>query len=331
MTFKQDWEKAEQQISLPDTTVEEMIKLAFPNNKLTSYSIISGGCANLNIKINLESGSLPFILRVYLRDKGAAYREQALGALLKKTVPVPQVYFIGDYKSYRFALTEFLPGITLRELLLSKIPHDIGAIMFKAGHVLAKIQAHHFSAAGFFDDSLMVTETASENDCNEFVVNSLMHPTVVECLGNDAITTIKHHFQALKTFLPSESESHLVHADFDPANILVDKIDDEWKITGVLDWEFAFSGSPLWDVANMLRYAHEMPAVFQASFIQGVATGLALPEHWQITVYLLNVMSLLDCLTRCTKKLRPKQCADISALITYFNGQLTKEQINFIR
>ncbi|MCX7116430.1 MAG: hypothetical protein NTW94_00685 [Legionellales bacterium] len=94
MTFKQDWEKAEQQISLPDTTVEEMIKLAFPNNKLTSYSIISGGCANLNIKINLESGSLPFILRVYLRDKGAAYREQTLGALLKKTVPLPQVYFI---------------------------------------------------------------------------------------------------------------------------------------------------------------------------------------------------------------------------------------------
>lgn len=323
MTFKQEWEKTEQQILLSDKVVEAMLKLAFPNKKLASYSIISGGCANLNVKIILEDENLSFILRVYLRDKGAAYREQALGVLLKSTVPIPQVYFIGDYKSYRFALTEYLPGITLRELLLSKIPHDIGTIMFKAGQVLAKIQAHHFPCPGFFDDHLMVAERSSENNYIEFVDNSLIHPTVMECLGSEVIATIKHHFNGLKIFLPNESESHLVHADFDPANILVDKIDDEWTITGVLDWEFAFSGSLLWDVANMLRYSHQLPTMFETSFIQGLSTELTLPEDWKTTIYLLNVMSLLDCLTRCTKELRPKQCADIIFLITYFNKQLS--------
>ena len=68
----------------------------------------------------MEDEELPFILRVYLRDKGAAYREQALAVLLKQAVPIPQVYFIGDYKSYRFALTEYLPGITLRELFVKQ-------------------------------------------------------------------------------------------------------------------------------------------------------------------------------------------------------------------
>lgn len=201
--------------------------------------------------------------------------------------------------------------------------HDIDAIMFKTGQVLAKIQSFHFPDSGFFDDNLMITQNSSENNYIEFVDNSLTHHNVMECLGSDVITTIKHHFNALKRFLPNEGESHLVHADFDPANILVDIIDDEWTITGVLDWEFAFSGSPLWDVANMLRYSHQMPAVFETSFIQGLSIKYPPPQDWEITIHLLNVMSLLDCLTRCTKELRPKQCRDIIGLITYFNGQLT--------
>lgn len=90
------------------------------------------------------------------------------------------------------------------------------------------------------------------------------------------------------------------------------------------DWEFAFSGSPLWDIANMLRYSHQMPTQFEASFIQGLATEFILPRDWKTTIYLLNVMSLLDCLTRCTKVLRPKQCADITTLINYFDGQLSQ-------
>ncbi len=192
------------------------------------------------------------------------------------------------------------------------------------GIEISYIQAHHFPSPGFFDDNLMVTERSSENNYIEFVDNSLIHPTVMECLCSEVITTIKHHFNGLKIFLPNESESHLVHADFDPANILVDKIDDEWTITGVLDWEFAFSGSPLWDVANMLRYSHQMPVMFEVSFTQGLITAFTLPKDWKITIHLLNVMSLLDCLTRCTKEVRPKQCADIIGLITYFNEQLTK-------
>ncbi len=321
MTFKQDWEKTEQ-LSLPHTMVEAMLKQAFSNKKLSSYSVISGGCTNLNIKIILEE-NLAFILRVYLCDKGAAYREQALGRLLKHTVPLPQVHYIGDYEEYRFALTEFISGMTLRELLLSKIPHDLGAIMVKTGEMFAKIQAHQFAEPGFFDNDLKISEKLPENAYIVFAEQSLSHLTVNDCLCSNMITRIKRHFHALKQFLPNEHESHLVHADFDPANILVNKRDEEWIITGVLDWEFAFSGSPLWDMANMLRYSHQMPAIFETSFIQGLATGFTLPKDWKVTIYLLNIMSLVDCLTRCTKMLRPKQCADITALIHYFDKQLS--------
>ncbi|TAL66430.1 MAG: hypothetical protein EPN84_00325 [Legionella sp.] len=156
----------------------------------------------------------------------------------------------------------------------------------------------------------------------QFAEKSLNHPTVIDCLGNELTAKIKQHFNALAKFFPNENESHLVHADFDPANILVDKIADEWTITGVLDWEFAFSGSPLWDIANMLRYAHQMPSAFAASFIQGLSTQFVLPQDWEMTIYLLNLMSLLDCLTRSTKTTKPKQCADIITLINYFEEKI---------
>jgi hypothetical protein len=55
MTFKANWEKVDKQIQLPVQTIDSMVQTAFPNKKMSSYKIISGGCANLNIEINLDT------------------------------------------------------------------------------------------------------------------------------------------------------------------------------------------------------------------------------------------------------------------------------------
>jgi hypothetical protein len=61
--------------------IEKMVRLAYPDKKLISHESIASGCANLNIKIQLEDEKHPLILRVSLRDKDATYREQRRGAL----------------------------------------------------------------------------------------------------------------------------------------------------------------------------------------------------------------------------------------------------------
>ncbi|MFM8454516.1 MAG: hypothetical protein ACKOAD_06130 [Gammaproteobacteria bacterium] len=78
--FKVDWEKTSVGYQLPEGWHEKMVRLAYPDKKLISSELIAGGCANLNIKIQLENESQPLILRIYLRDKDAAYREQKLAA-----------------------------------------------------------------------------------------------------------------------------------------------------------------------------------------------------------------------------------------------------------
>jgi aminoglycoside phosphotransferase (APT) family kinase protein len=116
-------------------------------------------------------------------------------------------------------------------------------------------------------------------------------------LDPSVIAEIKESIDQHASLFPNSDEKHLVHGDFDPANILVDKINGSWVVTGILDWEFAFSGSCLWDVANMLRYAHKMPHKFQDAFLKGLADGgVTLPENLRITVNLLNLLLLLDIL-----------------------------------
>ncbi len=118
-------------------------------------------------------------------------------------------------------------------------------------------------------------------------------------LSPEVISGIQKTIEQYAYLFPTGNERCLVHGDFDPANILVDKINGSWAVTGVLDWEFAFLGSYLWDVANMLRYAHKMPSEFQNAFIGGLKrSGIHLPSTWPTTIHLLNLCSLLDCLKR---------------------------------
>jgi hypothetical protein len=67
--FKTDWEKTSVTYQLPEVTIEKMVRLAYPDKKLTSSELIAGGCANLNFKIQLENEKHPLILRVYLCNK----------------------------------------------------------------------------------------------------------------------------------------------------------------------------------------------------------------------------------------------------------------------
>lgn len=316
MTFKQNWETSDTQHLPPNDSVKKMLYLAYSNKRLKSSYLISGGCANLNYQICLDDHKQPLLLRIYLRDKNSAYKEQKISEVLKASVPVPTFYYIGDLEEYRFAVTEFMPGITLRELLLSDRAHDLSNIMYRVGVLLGTISSFDFPG-----------ECIQESTYVDYAKRCLRHPTVLAQLDSHFISNINAHLEHYKNYFPGNEEKHLVHADFDPANILVDKINNDWQITAVLDWEFSFAGSVLCDMANMLRYAHQMPSAFEHSFLEGLNdSGIYLPEHWRISVHLLNLLSLFDCLQRSSPEHRPNQCADICSLIACISEQLDKNK-----
>lgn len=316
MPFKHDWEQAHTQSQISEATVSSMVAQAFPQAQLHAHKVLAGGCANLNIKIQLADTPTPFLLRIYKRDPQAALREEQLTALLKHTLPVPAVYFIGEHTGQHFAITEFMPGISLRDLLLNYPEQAWAEVMLEVGQTLACLQKQTFPEAGFFDEQLNIKTPLQSKDLIAFVEHSLQTPAIQAALDAPTRSAIAQLFKTHAHLLPKAPPYTLVHGDFDPANILVDQHQGHWYITGILDWEFAHVGHWLIDVANMLRYAQDMPATFEHAFIQGLKTSnIVFPKNWKTLTHLYNLSALLDLLNRYSQEEHPKMHADIRELI----------------
>jgi aminoglycoside phosphotransferase (APT) family kinase protein len=92
---------------------------------------------------------------------------------------------------------------------------------------------------------------------------------------------------------------HLVHSDYNGKNLLAVARDGRWSISAVLDWEFAYSGSPLGDIGNMLRFRADQPDGFAGAFIAGYRdAGGPLPPRWREISEALDLYALADFLTR---------------------------------
>lgn len=291
--------------------------LHYTPEDVSDFTLLAGGCANINVTLRNKP---PIILRIYCRDPGSARKEMGIAELLKSTIPVAKFYVLDELDGHTFAIIECLPGITLRDYLLLHAPsrQQIKNIMQQAGEMLSMISRQTFEQSGFFDKTLSITQPISDDTLQHYGYECLASATVCQVLSSEEIYHIKELFTIYGPLLPGKSDNKLVHGDFDPANILITIQNGDPKISGILDWEFAFAGSPLCDVANMLRYAHHMTPDYQSSFLKGVTHGgYHLPDQWQLTIRLLNIVSLLDSLQRSNTADRPNQVADILEIIRH--------------
>lgn len=317
MTFKNDWENIDSQLKLSSEMIITMVNLACPDKNLIEYKSVSSGCANINIKLDFKNYE-PKLLRIYLQDKEAVFREQKLEQMLHDTLPEPEIHYIGSLDSFVFALCDFLPGFTLRQYLLNEPNPEIDSIMHEVGQCLVNIGKQKFEQAGFFDKELNIQKPIKQIDYVNFANECIEHEVVKKILTQDVLNGVKASIDRLSKYFPDEKSHNLVHGDFGPENILVDNIDGKVCVSGILDWEYAFSGSSLHDVANMLRYAHKMPRQFKDSFINGMqSSDITLPEGWEISIKLLNLLSLLDCLKRTNPDTQPDRCNDIIELVNF--------------
>ena len=321
--LKADWEKTGETVSVGDDVIRAMAAQGLPGAALQFHETISGGCANLNVKLRVSGRDKPLILRIYIRDAGAAQREQALSKLVAPAVPAPEFLYVGAHGGYSYALVECLEGMTLRDLLLNRDEDPLCAV-HDAGRICAELQKHRFPNPGALDEKLHALPEDPPDFVN-FAAECLAHPFVQKQFGPAKCRRLLALMEDNRALLPDNSQSFLVHGDYDPANILVKRDGAGWTVSGILDWEFAFSGAWLWDVSNMLRYAHLLPPTYEGAFLEGLQDGGAkLPPDWRITVRLMNVTSLLWCLLSGNDGSKPRQAADICKLTDYIADWLEK-------
>jgi len=314
--YKINWEQSDYTRAIPDISeIRAILASVYPDDIAGCIEFLSGGCSTCNIKFTINKA--PLVLRISLKTKSTLSLEQKISDMLIGIGDIPIAKFLrtGTACGYEYAITEYMKGNLLRDYLTNDKGYDLTHVMYQVGSILAKIKKVKFKAAGFLDDNLVISKQHTYADIKVFV-NSKLNSCKITNLLSESLKQRINSFINCNYVAGIEKDSNLVHADFNPANILVHDIDGLLHVSAILDWEFAFSGSTLWDVANMLRYSHEMPYRYSQAFLLGLNSNDAtLPQNWQEITKSLNIISLLDCLYNTKIDTSPNRVNDILNLL----------------
>lgn len=288
--------------------IRHCISAAFPHRSASSIELLTGGRINTNFKVSFSSGKAPVVLRLHKKGSASCLKEAAVIELIKSTVSVPEILYVdaeGLDGSEPFSIMEFVEGLTFQQL---KSTGDLSAIhqaSSSVGRTLAAIGRYSFEKPGSLfvngANQLEVGEpfTRTADPVSE-ILDILLKPDLTQQrLGADLTRRVREFVLTWAPSLPDMTDvSRLVHSDFGNRNILVNEVSGTWKVVAVVDWEFAFSGSPLLDIGNFLRYdsvsAPLREPYFSRSFVEH---GGELPDNWRNIVRVIDLTALVECLS----------------------------------
>ena len=251
-----------------------------------SAELFSSGKCNSNYKLTLDDG-IVCVARFY--NSGNSDRDGFVMDLARKIVPVPRELYRGN----GWAILEFVKG-----KLLELVPEYSKA----AGIAIAQFSSRVFDCPGRIeaDGSISSFEFGG---LQGFVELSMENPIVQEWLGSERLERLIGILNERRgIFEELDSQTHLVHGDFNPTNILV----ESGQLCGILDWEYALAGTPFMDIGNLLRNTDEN---FHEDIHEGlIEGGMDLPEDWKERAELVDLSSHFEFLTSTRSDEFKKQC-----------------------
>ncbi|WP_238018917.1 aminoglycoside phosphotransferase family protein [Dactylosporangium sp. AC04546] len=268
-------------------------RVALPGQRVTSARPMAGGYSNDNALLTTAGGGA-YVLRRYRRANTCPV-ETALARRLAGVVPVAEVVAAdetGADAGEPVLLSVYVPGRPLGELLSGTGAAGLGRA---AGTTLARAGTATFPAPGFFTDGRLEPGPAEPTaGLDAFVDRCLREGNAAGHLSGAEQCSLRRLAERTAPELAVlHGSRQLVHGDYNPKNLLA----ADGRVVAVLDWEFAFSSSPLYDIGNMLR--DPRPSGFAEAFVAGFRDGGGeLPDDWRRLSRALDLYSLADLLTR---------------------------------
>lgn len=279
---------------MSDHEIQALITPLVGGGALNHSTLLGGGRVNSNYALTLKTEPSIALLRLYARGANTCRLECDILKKLEGQVSVPKVLFDGSENTHPFLVLEWIKGETLDRVLHNenRSPAELGS---QAGEALAKIHQITFREPGFFGEGLKI-ETAFPLGKDSFLsfVTPALDARAGERLGTKRTENLRRFVEWTAPLLDQLPEQVcLVHSDFNPPNLMI----FHGRLASVLDWEFAHAGTPLTDIANMLRPRPYQPAQFDDAFISAYerAAGM-LPTHWQSLSRILDLMAQIEML-----------------------------------
>lgn len=305
--MRERWTRSTPELRLDHAAVGLLLRPAFPEAEIAGIEYVTGGLMNTNIRVTLSGRAEPVLLRLYQRDPALALKEMRLGRKIASHVPVARFIHFAEGNpatGHPYALMEWIDGERLETVVPSLGDGALAVLGASVGRTLAAIHGFTFDKPGFFDAGLRVPERI---DIDADGLLAYLRHCLIEGRGGRRLGPEL----TAEAFAVAEQEGHLlaawqrqpclVHADFNGSNVLVRQSagPDDWGVAAVLDWEFAFSGSPAFDFGNLLR----PPLQRLDAFFEGVTEGYrraggVLPPEWRRIARIADLFAWADFLDR---------------------------------
>lgn len=310
---KQAWEKRTSPLVMTRALVDMLIRPFFQDKSLVSFETINNGLANTNVVFTVQDEPAQFVLRIYTRNTQVLALEQKLSDKLKDRIAMPEFLYVNHDIKYPYAIQPWIEGRHLYELF--DLPESkLKTMAANVAHALTVISSESFPKAGFFKENFEIEpfdNTSNHHPFVSYIEDCLTTGPAGRRLSPELKTALWEFVEKNKDYFPKLEPSCLVHGDFNFDNILIDE--KTLEVKGILDWEFAFSGSYLFDIGTLLRF--ESPVIFGKTFIERYVDekNITLDPEWQHMIKvqdLSNLMGLLNC-----PEERPNLANDVIALI----------------
>ena len=219
--------------------------------------------------------------------------------LLKHDVPVPAIVAHHDEESGRAVLMEFKPGQLLGNMVGSLTDgqraqawRDVGAALRK----VHSIQLPDHCAGLIVGERIQPFDEGTWGDFHYH--QAVRHAESLLKRIPELRFDLSSMKRVLKHAIPPLNERPLVllHNDPHPWNVLVHEVDGQWRCSAWLDWEYAWSGDPAWDLARLEIFRLKPIGPTPAAFCEGYGIVPNDPEWsiYELSIYLWMANQYLD-------------------------------------
>lgn len=299
------WNRDTETMLLTNEQAETMLQSYYvAGYKVVKVEPTKGGLANSSFLVQTESGN-QLHLRICVRDPSAAEKEYRLIQLIQGNVPTPRpIHFstVNPISDHPFMILSWVEGTRLETIVGELRPRDVDHLGESLGGTLALIHRFQFDQFGFFNDHLEIPSPMQMGGKGllRYAEECLLENLAGERLGEPLTEKILKFIEAECGLLDEwRGKPCLTHSDFNGSNILVKKGNAGWDVAAVIDWEFAFSGTPFFDFGNLLRAPlGEVPGIDAAIERGYKSAGGELPPQWRKMSRLTDLTAWLEFLTR---------------------------------